>query len=812
MVFLGALALVGAAALTASVPAARGAADRSSTAASAAGPTGLHVIPFPNTPDASPLSHVIFSSLRPSQLRWVSVRGSRSGRHSGHLVVLPYRAGTAFEPDRPFAPGERVSVTAALTSSSAGTASGDPGATELHFSFTTAPPGAASGAARTARASSSSRAPSQHFLSAPGLRPPVLTVTSDSDHRSGYMFVSPNNGSQRGPMILDSAGHLVWFRPTNGVDAYNLEVQTYRGFPALTWWQGGEDVIMGRSYRIMAIVHAGNGYRADVHEFQITRQSTALLCAVVKTHADLRAEGGSSNGTVEDNVIQEIDPKTGQVLWEWHSLRHIPISDTYNKVKGSGSFSYFHLNSIQQLPDGNLLISARNTWAVYEISRSTGKVIWELGGKHSSFHINSGAKFEWQHDAHLVGNTLTVFDDAALPQEERQSSAKELRLNMANKKASLIRAYDHTPPLLAGRAGSMQILPNGNVFVGWGSSSEFSEYTAAGKQIFNATFPLRVFSYRAYRFPWTAQPRTPPHMASVAEANGDVRVFASWNGATRVASWKVLGGPRHNRLGWFTTSPRSGFQTAMTLHSEPRYLAVQALDSSGHVLGTSDVHPDHPHIAIFGPDAFVPDGGGYARLPVGCFTGHDCRVGVRVNWGRRVVAETAPQPVHSRTGTLLRFRLSARGMKALRSSSGQRMRVLVSVHDSSGASASKHMSLYGYSVSGAGPRRTVRQTQTVQIASTTGFVSSAGRGQLLGACYGASPCHLHATISSGGRVIATVQNEHLGAEELGYIYFQLTSSGQTMLQQAKGNQLPARVTVTNGHDTARGQIALTAYS
>lgn len=781
-------------------------------AASRAQSAGLHVMPFPGTPDASTNTQIIFSALSPDELRSVDVVGSRSGDHTGHLSSLPDGAGTAFVPDRPFASGEQVTVTAPLSSAAAGSASGDPGATELRFSFGVASPGpAAIPPAMPATASASRSVPSQHFLSAPGLRPPILNVTPDPD-RSGFIFLTPSAGAQRGPMIVDPSGRLVWFRPTNGVAAYNVEVQTYRGFPALTWYQGGTDVIMGRSYRIQHVIHAGNGYTADVHEFQITRQNTALIDCVHSVPANLSSIGGPAHGRVDDNIIQELDPATGRVLWEWHSLGHIPITDTYNKDRGSGSFSYFHLNSIQQLPNGNLLISARNTWAVYEISRSTGRVVWQLGGKHSNFRMGRGTRFEWQHDAHLDGNTMTVFNDAALPQEERESSAMVLSLNSTsgNMSVSLARRYDHTPPLLAGRAGSVQILPNGNALVGWGSTGAFSEYRPSGKQIFNGAFPLGVFSYRAYRFPWNGQPPAPPHMASVPQANGDVKVYASWNGATRVAYWSVLGGPSQSSSDWFTTSPRTGFQTVMTLHSEPRYLKVQALDSARHVLGTSVVHVDHPHVAIFGPDVFVPARGGYARVPVGCFTGNDCHISVKVDWGRRQVAQTASQLVHSRTGALARFMLSAAGRSALDRSSSHRLRVLITIHDSSGATVSKHMTLYAYSVSGPGPKRAVNQSPTVQVANTNAYVSSTGQGQLLTACYGASACHVQATITSGGQVLAT-QSEHVGAEELGQLYFHLTPAGQSLLAQASGNQLAAQVKLTNGHDTATGHIALISY-
>src|SRR5205085_6318665 len=164
-------------------------------------------------------------------------------------------------------------------------------------------------------------------------------------------------------------------------------------------------------------------------------------------------------------------------------------------------YDYFHSNSIQQLPGGNLLISARNTWGIYEIDRSTGKVIWTLGGRHPSFNMEPGTNFEWQHDARLhSGGIVSLFDDASTPQEESQASAKLLRINTSTMTARLAGRYTHSPPLLAGLAGNAEVLPNHNVFVGWGGAPDFSEYTPSGRQIFNGSFAQGVGSYRALRF------------------------------------------------------------------------------------------------------------------------------------------------------------------------------------------------------------------------------------------------------------------------------------------------------------------------
>ncbi len=574
------------------------------TARASAAPA-LHVIPFPGTPDASPATDVIFSSLRPSEISLVTVTGSVSGLHHGRLVALPEGAGTAFVPGQRFAAGDQVTVTATLRSSAAGTASGDPGARRLRFSFGVSAPAHVNTELTNGALVRSSAGPTRNFVSAPGLHPPLVSFSSDHDHHAGSIFLTPDHTSQVGPLIVNAKGQMVWFSPLS-VPAFNLEVQHYRGSPVLTWWQGnvvgigygahGEDVIVNRRYQLVRTLHGGNGYSSDLHEFQIGRDGTALIDAYVPEKTNLSSVGGSSSGTVLDCVIQELDIKTGKVLWEWHALGHIPLSASYRTPAsfGSNPYDYFHLNSIEELPDGNLLISGRNTWSLYKINRITGKVMWTFGGKHNNFHLGSGTNFSWQHDAHLYGNVLTVFDDAwdgvAHQQEESESSAKEMRVNIQARTARLIRRDTHSPPLVAGAEGSAELLSNGNVFVGWGSQPEFSEYGTRGKQILNGSLPIGTNTYRAYRFPWHARPSTTPSLGVVSSGQGGLKVYMSWNGATEIASWRVLGGSSPGRLRVFDTTKFTGFETEATLHSKPTDIEVQAVGAAGKTLGTSSIH------------------------------------------------------------------------------------------------------------------------------------------------------------------------------------------------------------------------------
>ena len=444
------------------------------------------------------------------------------------------------------------------------------------------------------------------YVSAPNLHPPVVEwFGTDTDRSSGDIFLDARYTHQQGPLILNPHGGLIWFkRVARGQTVEDVREQIYKGHPVLTYWQGhlgvhqanngGIGIVLNRSYHRIATIKAGGAYdryRLNEHELTLTPSGTALASVNVPTHVNLSKVGGPRHGTVLDCVIQEIDVATGRVVWQWRCLGHIPLRSTYLNPATSGGFSGawdpFHLNSIQQLPDGKVLISLRNTWGVYEIDKKSGHIVWQLGGKHSSFKIGAGANFEWQHDAELhAGRVLTVFDDAAAPAEAKQSRALELHLDFATKHATLKRAYRHRPPVLAGSQGNMQLLPDGNVFVGWGTADKFSEYTAGGRQLFSGSFASPANSYRAYRFPWTGHPTWPPAIAARrARTAGRDYVYASWNGSTEVVKWQVLGSK--SKTGKFAKlgapTRRASFQTRIQV-AKANYFKVEALGSHGHVL------------------------------------------------------------------------------------------------------------------------------------------------------------------------------------------------------------------------------------
>jgi hypothetical protein len=413
----------------------------------------------------------------------------------------------------------------------------------------------------------------------------------------GCVFLALKEGAgEHGPMIFDDHGQLVWFEKY--ITARDFRVQRYRGRPVLTWWEGravfghgvGEYVIFDDSYREIARVRAGNGYRGDLHEFVITPQDTALLTAYEAATTDLSAIGGPEAGAAWDGIAQEIDIETGVVLFEWHSFDHVGVEESHVAPPEDPDlvYDYFHINSIDVYDENHLLISARNTWTVYKVDRKSGEILWRLGGKKSDFEMGEGTRTAFQHDARRHPDDLiTIFDNGAHPQVHEQSRAILLRLDEGEMRATLLREYTSPEKIVATSQGNAQLLPNGNVFVGWGSAPFVSEFSSDGGLLLNAGFPPECESYRAFRFPWSGHPTDAPAVAVERRSEDRVALYASWNGATEVAAWEVISGPHPNRMEPLGSVPREGFETAMLAQTHGPYVAVRAKDRSGEILGTS---------------------------------------------------------------------------------------------------------------------------------------------------------------------------------------------------------------------------------
>jgi len=555
--------------------------------------TTVDVSPAPGTGTANPHTQISFLGTNVKSIEDVSVLGSKSGYHDGQVRGYSQGDGGSFVPERPFDPGERVSVRAVI--------GGGSGAKPIAFDFrvdTPYPTATVAGFPNPPAAAGDY----QSFDTLPGVQAPIMNVAVvDRDPGAGDILTTNGPGAgQYGPLIYTPQGRLVWFdRLTGGEVAEDLSEQRYEDGRELTWWRGrvlslgfgqGEDLIMNSNYQTLARVTGGNGLRADLHDFQLAAHDVAYITAYNPIRCDLSSAGGERAGAIIDTAIQEIDLKSGLVRWEWHSLDHIGVGESETSAPKGTPWDWFHLNTIDPQPDGDLFISARNTWASYLLQGASGKVLWRLGGTNSSFRMGPGTETAWQHDGRLQPDgEVTVFDDGANPPVHEQSRALRIALDSTTHEARLRSAYTHPdPPLLAASQGNMQTLAGGDAVVEYGSVPELSEYASDGSLLFDAHLPFDMASYRGFRFPWSGRPLSPPAVLANLDSTGEETiVHMSWNGATGVSAWRVLAGQRAGALQPQSKLPADSFESSTILPKRYAYVAVQALGSAGQVLSTS---------------------------------------------------------------------------------------------------------------------------------------------------------------------------------------------------------------------------------
>jgi hypothetical protein len=486
----------------------------------------------------------------------------------------------------------------------------------------------------SAQAASTSNG-SWSFPSVPALNPAIIEVpvpyplaaatpagqkggaaSGQAQQAPGYILLAPIKNfahagrlmGKPGPEILEQNGNPIWEDPLGGPItiggvryekvAMDFHAATWEGKPVLVWWEGhitpqgfgtGTWKIVDENYRTVAQVNAPPGFELDFHDIALTSRGTAYIIANKTMSLSLTCCGGPASGELYDQLIFEINVKTGRVVWRWDPLQHVPLRESYTGMPlNHGPWDPYHFNSISFGPAGAPIVSARNTWAAYWIDRRTGGVFATLGGKRSTFSFLPGARFAWQHDVlQQPSGQVSMFDDEAVPAVGKQSRGLVLSLNWTHHTASVAHEYLLPKAALAGSQGDLEPLPNGNVFIGWGQLPFFSEYSATGNLLYMGNLPGPDESYRDFRVQWTGVPSEPPALA-LAQTSGGTDVYASWNGATSVATWQLLAGPSTSALA-AVGGPvaRNGFETLLSTTNVGPYYAVQPLDGAGHVLATS---------------------------------------------------------------------------------------------------------------------------------------------------------------------------------------------------------------------------------
>ncbi|KAF7561256.1 hypothetical protein G7046_g2865 [Stylonectria norvegica] len=429
----------------------------------------------------------------------------------------------------------------------------------------------------------------------------------------GYIFIEPRGHSVEtpGPVILDNKGNLVWMQTAWG-QAMDVKVQRYRGKDYITFWHGSDNGTFGEGYYMMLdetyepvkIITPVGDVSGDLHEFRITDKGTALMTIYQKRAADMSSYG-IPEGWIFDSIFQEVDIASGELLFEWRASDHYAIDKSLSPLNGDGAsrdhaFDFFHINSIDKDTAGNYLISSRYMCAVAVISHADGGILWQLGGHGNSFEdLSQGAatNFSWNHHAAWhENNTLTLFDNGS---NGRKSTAKFSRglmidLDLDKMTATMIHQYVAPQKFLSASQGSVQVLPNGNVLVGWGHVPAFTEFSQNGEVLCETHIGptnLDIFglvkNYRTFKYPWIGRPNALPDIAVLPNKKA---LFVSWNGATEVVKWRLQSGPNPstNEFRDHGEVAKKTFETRMDIPDDSGdYVRVVALGLHGETLATS---------------------------------------------------------------------------------------------------------------------------------------------------------------------------------------------------------------------------------
>lgn len=376
---------------------------------------------------------------------------------------------------------------------------------------------------------------------------------------------------------------------------------------------------MDKHYRTVRTVEAqGAGATSDMHEFRMTPYSngTTVLMTVYQprpydltTNPRFNIESGM--GWIVEGVFQEIEIDTGRLVFEWRSLDHVDPSQAWTlpgstDTSGTGldekkPWDYFHLNSIDKNADGDYLISARHTSAIYKLSGKDGSIMWQLGGNSPSFE-QVNFQFSYQHHARwiLENDTHTQFSfyDNGGNGYNRTGNFSHgwiIEIDHEAKTATKIKEWgapEAKGGLLSTSQGNMQMLPNGGCHIGWGEHAYFSEHTADGTTVMYAQVAKRssnVMVYRSGKYNWTGEPLTNPALWTYSLSEQDNTAFwVSWNGATKVRSWNFYAGlTASGPWEYVGNISKTGFETEYHIRGFAPWSYAEAVDGDGKALGTS---------------------------------------------------------------------------------------------------------------------------------------------------------------------------------------------------------------------------------
>jgi hypothetical protein len=335
---------------------------------------------------------------------------------------------------------------------------------------------------------------------------PAYTFTRERPVSPQYFSLDPiRNSSGRYATIFNSRGVPLWWADAR---AQNIRV---RPDGTILWFD-----LTSRRFELHrlngSLVRTFNtvGNQVDKHDLRLLRNGDFLTGAYVRQqHVDTSAHGGSSDATVINAELQQVSPD-GQLVWSWKSQDHVARAETGRHWPWVASHNYdlAHWNSIEPA-GGSVIASFRHFDAVYKIRKSTGEIVWKLGGTDTpkSLTVQGDPRsytLGAQHDARLLSNgTLTVFDNRT-SLGNRVPRAARFRIDQTAGTATLLESVSDPDVPVSYCCGSARRLESGGWLIDWGKTGNntgaIGGYAPGGERTFLMSFGSS-YTYRAEPVP-----------------------------------------------------------------------------------------------------------------------------------------------------------------------------------------------------------------------------------------------------------------------------------------------------------------------
>lgn len=364
---------------------------------------------------------------------------------------------------------------------------------------------------------------------------PQITVTSHADAgtpTSGYYLfgnISSGDGRDAYAMVVDVNGVPVWYQHTpNAYGILNVDnlvpnvisYTTYIAYTFNTVADGQYQLVQLASPEVISTTNTV-GIPLDHHELRVLPNGDYMMISdVIRTGVDLTGYTGYTGSDMIDCVVQEISP-TGAMVWQWDANDHFdPVQDstfvgqTGTTDTGTVVADPYHCNAIDVQSNGDLLVSSRHMNSVFYISKSTGAVVWKMGG---SSYNKDGAQiiqiqndpetaFYRQHDVRMnADGTVSLFDDHT----EMPGPARGVAYTVDTTTGTATVAWQCAGTVSSTAMGSFRRYSDGTNLIGWGEVSTgtnlvLSDYDDSCNDRLDMQLDAPNISYRAVKVPLTA--------------------------------------------------------------------------------------------------------------------------------------------------------------------------------------------------------------------------------------------------------------------------------------------------------------------